>query len=163
MKDGKTQACGEEGFFLRWSRRKLERARDEATQPAAMSHAPEEEPTLGDDDVPPLETLGESSDYSVFLSPAVSDELCRLALRRLFHSPVFNIRDSLDDYDEDYGELAALGTLVPEEMRRRLTGAAERMMEKETADTKGPEASSPEKSRQYVAREAVVSSEKERG
>jgi len=58
--------------------------------------------------MPPLESLGPDSDYSGFMSPGVSDELRRLALRKLFHSPLYNITDGLDDYDDDFRSFAVL-------------------------------------------------------
>jgi len=35
-----------------------------------------------------------------------------LALRKLFHLPAFNVRDGLDDYDEDFRTFQALGNIV---------------------------------------------------
>lgn len=58
--------------------------------------------------MPPLDSLGPESDYSGFMSPGVSDELRRLALRKLFHSPLYNITDGLDDYDDDFRSFAVL-------------------------------------------------------
>ena len=100
-----------EGFLSRWSRRKAN-PRDSESEPSppapagdvqpAPSAERDPEPALTDADMPPLDSLGPDSDYSPFWSPGVSDELRRLALRRLFGSPQFNIRDGLDDYDDDY-------------------------------------------------------------
>lgn len=73
-----------------------------------------------DEDMPPLESLGPDSDYREFLSKAVSPELRRAALRKLFSSSKFNVTDGLDDYAEDYTRHAPLGEIVPAEMRRRL-------------------------------------------
>jgi len=140
MKEEGVQA-GEEGFLHRWSRRKLEAEQGEAGESVPAVKEETEEALLTDSDMPPLETLGESSDYSGFLSPGVSEGLRRMALRRLFRSAAFNVRDSLDDYDEDFHELAALGTLVPEEMRRRLSSVAERLAEGHPGDE--PRAESP--------------------
>ena len=47
----------------------------------------EEKPSdapLTDADMPPIETLTEDSDYTGFMSPEVSEELRKLALRKLF-------------------------------------------------------------------------------
>jgi len=89
-------------FLQRWSQRKAQ-ARV-ATQPQAKeadsqardagTGPPAEAP--GDEDMPPLETLDQDSDYSGFLSPRVSEELRRLALRKLFHGPKFNITDGME-------------------------------------------------------------------
>ena len=109
----------EEPFLSRWSRRKLQpEPEEEADLPVEAASDIEEEPP-GDEAMPPLESLDETSDYSLFLSPGVSESLRRLALRKLFHSPAFNVVDGLDDYDDDFSSFAKLGSLVTEEMRRR--------------------------------------------
>jgi len=38
-------------------------------------------------------------------------------MRRLFSSPEFNVRDGLDDYDEDYTQFQSLGNTVTAHMR----------------------------------------------
>ena len=100
-----------ESTLRRWSRRKQEAAQEmraeeraapidiEASSDAAVPIETEAEssPALTDDDMPPIESLDENSDYSAFMSEGVSDELRNLALRKLFKAPVFNIRDGLDE------------------------------------------------------------------
>ncbi|WP_295538777.1 DUF3306 domain-containing protein [uncultured Thiohalocapsa sp.] len=108
-----------EPLLTRWSRRK-HAARAEVQRPAATTAtSPEVSEPPGDDDMPPLASLDADSDYSPFLSPRVSEELQRLALRKLFHSPGFNVRDGLNDYDEDFTNFQALGDLVTADMRRQ--------------------------------------------
>lgn len=114
-------------FLERWSRRKTAaRNSDTATgdAPAALANGQPEEaeplPELTDDDMPPIESLDRDSDYSVFMSPGVSDHLRTRALRKLFHMPDFNITDGLNDYDEDYTQFAGLGGVVTHEMKRLL-------------------------------------------
>ncbi len=132
-------AQGDEGFLTRWSRRKqaIRSGEDVADEPAPPSDAAElewpqatvpEQPELTDADMPPIETLDENSDYSAFLSPKVSEDLRRLALRKLFHLPQFNITDGLNDYDEDYTNLTELGGIVTHEMRRMLEREKQRAM-----------------------------------
>ena len=75
------------------------------------------EPAATDADMPPLESLGEDSDYSGFLSPEVSDKLRQTALRKLFHGKAFNIVDGLDDYDDDFITALPLGDIVTADMR----------------------------------------------
>ena len=121
-------------FLARWSRRKLE-ARDSDAEPAsspadaalaasgpesAEAQPAEPQRELTDADMPPLETLGADSDYAAFMSPGVSDGLRRLALRKLFNQPDFNITDGLNDYDDDYTQFASLGNVVTHEMKRML-------------------------------------------
>jgi len=90
--------------------------------PAAEPDAP----ALTDTDMLPIESLDESSDYSPFLSPKVSQELRRRALRRLFGLPRFQGTDGLNDYDEDYRRFTALGDMITHGMRRRLEMEVER-------------------------------------
>ena len=116
---GKRVTADPESFVARWSRRK-----SEAAESAEGADGPDEahsgcdlgpRPTVGeapveltDADMPPLASLGPDSDYSGFLSPGVSEELRRLALRKLFHSPIFNVTDGLDDYDDDFTSFEVL-------------------------------------------------------
>jgi hypothetical protein len=70
--------------------------------------------------MPAIETLTEESDFSAFMSSGVSDRLRNLALRKLFHAPVFNIRDGFDDYDEDYTSFEKLGGIVTSDMKHQV-------------------------------------------
>jgi len=117
-----------ENFISRWSRRKQEMEKNPAlTQentpdPDAIA----EKPLLTDADMPAIESLTEDSDYSGFLSPKVSEALRKQALRKLFHSPGFNVRDGLDDYDGVYTEFEKLGDIVTADMRHQLEMEAQR-------------------------------------
>lgn len=142
-------ALDAEGPLRRWSRRKREAVREkeaadearrrdasrapseavqDAREPAGDAPAPaaveEKDPT--DEDMPPIDSLDENSDYSGFLSPGVSEGLRRRALRKLFMSAVFNVRDGLDDYDEDFTNFEALGDIVTSDMRHQAEAEAER-------------------------------------
>jgi hypothetical protein len=131
-----------ESALSRWSRRKLEgrqRVEPEAspvapTEPAAAGEileekAAEEKPVLTDADMPDIETLTEESDFSCFMSEGVSDELRNLALRKLFRAPVFNIRDGLDEYDDDFTTFEKLGDIVTSDMKHRMEMEAEKLRE----------------------------------
>jgi len=125
---------GEEKFLDRWARRKqadqqggaITEPRSVATAAApAVSHAEpvveqEEQQELTDADMPPIDSLDGDSDFSVFMSPGVSEQLRTQALRKLFHLPAFNVTDGLNDYDEDYTRFAGLGNVVTQEMQRML-------------------------------------------
>lgn len=135
----------EEGFISRWSRRKhvaktatddkslkepLEDSQDaaliaEETAEEAFEAAVVEDDFPVDSDMPPLESLGNDSDYSGFMSPKVSDELRNLALRKLFLGGMFNIRDGLDDYDDDFTSFEKLGDIVTADMRHQMAMAKE--------------------------------------
>ena len=147
-------APGAEGPLRRWARRKREAAREQqaavearrgnasagapdACRPAGMpdAHRPDgetpeaavvEERVLTDEDMPPLESLDEGSDYSGFLSPGVSEGLRRRALRKLFMSATFNVPDGLDDYDDDFTSFQALGDILTSDMKHQAEMEAER-------------------------------------
>ena len=139
-----------EGPLRRWARRRREVAREEqALAEARQVGAPDEraktpgpvdeasrpaeaeEKVLTDEDMPPLESLDENSDYSGFLSQGVSEGLRRRALRKLFTSAVFNVPDGLDDYDDDFTSFAALGDIVTADMKHQAEVEAERARQAE--------------------------------
>lgn len=152
---GPTASEGE-AFVARWSRRKwAARTGDTSTGTASLTeqsaarldageeaHAvgaapetgaaspssaePREGPIKDPPSPPPLESLHADSDYSAFLSPKVGEELRRLALRKLFGSSKFNLRDGLDDYDDDYRIFESLGDIVTADMRHRMAVASTR-------------------------------------
>jgi hypothetical protein len=76
-----------------------------------------EPPPLTDKDMPPIESLSEESDFTQFFSSGVSEELRNLALRSLFKLPQFNIRDGLNDYDEDFSKIPVLAKEVAAKLR----------------------------------------------
>ncbi|HSM29299.1 MAG TPA: DUF3306 domain-containing protein, partial [Woeseiaceae bacterium] len=69
----------------------------------------------------------ENSDYSAFLGKGVPPDLKQKALKKLFHSPKFNIRDGLDDYDWDFTNPEPLGDIITAEMRYRVERELERL------------------------------------
>ena len=121
-----------ESVLLRWSRRKQEAVQSttgvdedepketQASLDTTASTETETAPVLTDADMPPIESLDENSDFSGFMSEGVSDELRNLALRKLFKAPVFNIRDGLDEYDEDYTFFEKLGDVVTCDMKHHI-------------------------------------------
>ena len=144
----------QDSFLARWSRRKgLSRKGEELPEPDAdpddekpqpAAAAPESPAAAGDEstgqpaegadtqadslpELPPLESLGEDSDYSAFLRDGVPANLKQKALRKLFHSPKFNIRDGLDDYDLDFSNPEPLGDVITAEMRYRIERELERL------------------------------------
>lgn len=167
----------ETSFLSRWSRRKLQ-ARDTGGEPLEVEPStirsretasrladPTDEPApreLTDENMPPLESLHQDADVSMFFSAKVSPQLRRQALRRLFHAPKFNIRDGLDDFDEDYTYFAPLGDTVTADMRymkevaeRRARELAEREASMHRPDESEPAAADA----QAVAAESPVRSE----
>ncbi|WP_275099183.1 DUF3306 domain-containing protein [Sedimenticola hydrogenitrophicus] len=134
-------AQASDNFVSRWSR--LKQASAAPPQPASESvaaPAPAEvrEAPPTDADMPPLESLDETSDYTGFLSEKVSETLRRQALRKLFHSELFNVCDGLDDYAGDFTSFAPLGDIVTSDMRHQLALAEERLKAALAPDDEGP-------------------------
>ena len=75
--------------------------------------------------MPAVERRDNDSDYSGFISPNVSDDLRNLALRKLVHGGMFNTRDGLDDYDDDFTSFEKLGDVVTADMRHQMEMAKE--------------------------------------
>lgn len=146
----------QEGFLTRWSRRKARSLRGEelpepeeagadeedaaqadATADATPAEAeeaaaaPETETDRAEPDalpeLPSLDSLGADSDYSAFMRKDVPSDLRQQALRKLFHSPKFNIRDGLDDYDWDMSSPEPLGDIITAEMRYRVERELKRL------------------------------------
>jgi len=146
--DSKQTGSSEESVLSRWSRRKLEaRQQAEPAQTpkdpeAALEQAPAEageaakaapeaeQPLLTDADMPDVDSLDEHSDFSQFMSAGVSDKLRNLALRKLFHTPSFNIRDGLDEYDDDFTSFEKLGDIVTSDMKHRIEIEQQKLREK---------------------------------
>src|SRR5512144_1262185 len=111
MRDAKVPG----GFSLRrWSRRKLEAAREatpaatagapsmsDASVPAATAGSPAPLPADAPA-LPPIASLTHESDFAAFMQPKVDDGLRRQALKKLFADPQFNVMDGLDIYIDDY-------------------------------------------------------------
>jgi hypothetical protein len=115
-----------EGFLQRWSRLKADPAAAELpvaaeVQPAlppvplAPAPAPAAEvplPTLAD-----AAQLTADSDFSAFVARGVDASVRRLAMKKLFADPHFNLGDGLDIYMGDYN----VASPVSDEMLASLT------------------------------------------
>lgn len=115
-----------EGFLHRWSARKAE-ARDGVPSPepdeveeqaahpesdAGADGGPEGEPESAPD-LPDVETLDASSDYTAFLGSNVPQDVANLALRKLWRSdPVLANLDGLNDYDDDFSKVGMVSEVV---------------------------------------------------
>ena len=80
-----------EKFLSRWSRLKNE-SKD---LPQKTEDAPA--PVL-----PPVDKLTPESDFTGFMHPKVDDALRRVALKKLFSDPHFNIPDPFEPYSRDF-------------------------------------------------------------
>lgn len=85
---------------------------------AAQAMPVETAPSTRVVDLPPPEELDERADFSGYLVEGVSEDLRRRALSRLFRLPQFGINDGLNDYDDDYTQLASLGEVSTYRRRR---------------------------------------------
>ena len=163
----------QEKFLTRWSRRKaaanagveLPEPTDEVVDdgetpprdsasgnevdpqgPDKQSESTDREQPAAPRELPPIESLGEDSDYSAFMAADVPADLQRQALRKMFQSPKFNVRDGLDDYDLDFSSPEKLGDIVTAEMRHRLRVEMERLAgldEDESAVKDGDQEAAP--------------------
>lgn len=150
-----TESGDGEPFLNRWARRKsVARTGGDADTAADESPVEEQEitdaaaagedsqaPELTDEDMPILDSIDENTDMSGFFSPKVTRVVKKAALRKFFHSPVFNIVDGLDDYDEDFRNFEALGDIITSDMRGMMEREAERAREAMAKD--GQEGATP--------------------
>ena len=88
-----------EAFLSRWSRLKQEPPPEKAPESPA--------PVL-----PPVDKLTPESDFSGFMHPKVEDALRRVALKKLFSDPHFNLPDPYEAYSGDWTG----GEPIPEAM-----------------------------------------------
>jgi hypothetical protein len=107
-----------EDFISRWSKRKIEARKAEAPQAqeetrearletreiADRASAPEVSGTQAPAPLPPVESLTPESDFSPFMRPGVDADTRRLAVKKLFEDPRYNVMDGLDVYIDDYGK-----------------------------------------------------------
>lgn len=143
-RDAAAEGTDDEPFLARWSRLKAQARHPEPGPPpepgalgndqppaapaAADAASPEAAPAPVQ--LPDLEQLHEDSDYSAFLTPGVDADLKKRALRKLFHSPKFNVFDGLDTYRDDFTSFPALGSIVTADMRYHLERAARELAER---------------------------------
>jgi hypothetical protein len=96
-----------EAFLDRWSRLKRdsveEKKEEESPKPA----------------LPPVDKLTPESDFTDFMHPKVEDALRRVALKKLFSDPHFNVPDPFEAYSGDWTG----GEPIPEEMLAALNQA----------------------------------------
>jgi len=83
-----------EAFLSRWSRLKQGQAREDP-----LPQKTEESPVPV---LPPVEGLTPDSDFAPFMHPKVTDALRRVALKKLFADPHFNVPDLNEAYSGDW-------------------------------------------------------------
>lgn len=119
----------QDGFLSRWSRRKLDP--DEAEQQAEETRP--EQDTAADDSQPEAQPSAEEK--PIWQRDDVDADTKKAALRKLFHKPEFNLRDGLNEYDDDFTQFAGLGSIVTHEMKRMLKLAEENTRPSEQAQS----------------------------
>ena len=123
-----------ETFLSRWSRRKQaepdSRARedagveDEVSAQRGLPAKPEpQQAQTVPADLPSIESLTPSSDFTRFMRPDVPPAARNAAMKKLFGDPHFNVMDGLDIYIDDYTKadpipLAMLKDLAQSRMLR---------------------------------------------
>lgn len=127
-----------EPFLARWSRRKREGdAAEHAPAPAPAPAPGAAKPSVATaadaplPELPPVDQLTPESDFRPFMDARVPEALRRVALKKLFADPHFNVQDMLDDFAEDYTTL--LETL-PAGMADQLAHAKRTLLGREEAE-----------------------------
>lgn len=125
-----------ENFLARWSRLK----RAPASELPVAAPRPLPAPAV---ELPALDALDFSSDFSGFLQPQVEESLKRAALQKLFQAEHFKQMDGLDVYIDDYNVFEP----IPEAMLSQLQQARGLLFRKEEevagADAAEGEAATP--------------------
>ena len=114
-------AQDKEPFLSRWSRLKQEKPAD--TEKKDETAAPA---------LPPVESLTPESDFSSFMHPKVKDALRRVALKKLFSDPHFNVADPYEAYSGDWTG----GEPIPPEMLATLKQARSVLFREEDEEKK---------------------------
>lgn len=89
-----------EDFLRRWSRLKHERAAEQPQE--TLQGNPVEKAAAEPAALPPVEKLTSESDFTSFMRPKVEDALRRVALKKLFSDPHFNIPDAFEPFSGDW-------------------------------------------------------------
>lgn len=113
------------GFLSRWSQRKLHPTEESETLPAEVEEEAEAEALEQPEEFAKAEPATEE-EKPLWQRDDVDDETKKAALRSLFHKPEFNVRDGLNEYDDDFTKFASLGNVVTHEMKRMLNLAEEK-------------------------------------
>ncbi|WP_375262154.1 DUF3306 domain-containing protein [Palleronia sp.] len=113
-----------ESFVHRWSRRAQQARHEEAAEPAPPAELPEVEPAPPPEqqqDLPDIETLDGTSDYTAFLGANVPKALRAAALRKAWTSdPSIAAHRPLVEYDWDCNA-PGYGRLKPNALSGKLT------------------------------------------
>lgn len=113
-----------ESFVHRWSRRAQQARHEEAAESAPPAEMPEAEPALDPEqqpELPDIESLDATSDYTAFLSANVPKAMRAAALRKAWTSdPVIAAHRPLVEYDWDCNA-PGYGRLKPNDLTGKLS------------------------------------------
>ncbi|MGH8518083.1 MAG: DUF3306 domain-containing protein [Panacagrimonas sp.] len=126
-----------QAFLHRWSRRKHEAEKQKDQLPAAEEKPPAQ--------LPPVDQLTPESDFTGFMHPKVEDSLRRVALKKMFTDPHFNIPDPFEPYSGDWN----ISEPISEEMLATLNQARTHIFGDKKEEEK--EKQEAEKEKQEVA------------
>jgi uncharacterized protein DUF3306 len=118
-------ADDKEKFLTRWSRLKQEKSLPEKTGDKDDSPAPV---------LPATDQLTPESDFTGFMHPKVDDALRRVALKKLFNDPHFNVPDPYEAYSGDW----TVGEPISEELLAGLNQARTLLFDKQDEQPKDP-------------------------
>jgi hypothetical protein len=116
-----------ETFLGRWSRRKQEERSEEKKLP--------EKPEADAPELPPADKLTPESDFTGFMHPKVEDAVRRVALRKLFSDPHFNVPDPYEPFSGDW----TVAEPISEEMLKTLNQARTHLFDDEKKEEKEPQ------------------------
>jgi hypothetical protein len=126
------KADEKETFLTRWSRLKRE-------QPPAEKKDETPAPAL-----PPVDKLTPESDFKGFMHPKVTDELRRLALKKLFSDPHFRAMDPFEPYSIDLTVAESIPPHMLETLNQARTVLFREEEEKKKAEQASNEKGEPE-------------------
>jgi hypothetical protein len=118
-------ADDKEKFLTRWSRLKQEKSLPEKTDDKDDSPAPV---------LPAIDKLTPESDFTGFMHPKVDDALRRVALKKLFSDPHFNLPDPYEAYSGDW----TVGEPISEELLAGLNQARTLLFDKQDKQPEDP-------------------------
>jgi len=113
-----------ERFLDRWSRLKHESKDLPQKKEETKEEAKEETAAPA---LPPVDKLTPESDFTGFMHPKVDDALRRVALKKLFSDPHFNVPDPFEPYSGDWTG----GEPISEEMLATLNQARTLLFDKD--------------------------------
>jgi hypothetical protein len=108
-----------ETFLGRWSR--LKRDQEKAPNGGQAASAVPQKQGEAPPPLPPVETLTPQSDFTGFMQPQVQDALRRVALKKLFKDPQFNVPDPFEPFSGDWTGGEAISSELMKQLHQART------------------------------------------